>query len=174
MSVISTTSDILGLEQQGHDLTFLQMCCRGIIVFASGLVMVRFAHKRFFAKKNAFDILLALVLGSTLGRAINGSERLFETIGVCFLLVLLHRLVSTAYRRFPRIEELVKGHANVLVEDGKVNEEVLNHHDVTMDDLKEDLRLMANLSDFDQVALACLERSGEISIVKKMPEPLPK
>lgn len=167
MPVIATASDILGLDQQGHDLTFLQMCGRGVIVFAAGLLLVRFADKRFFAKKNAFDVLLALVLGSTLGRAINGSERLFETIGVCFLLVLLHRLVSAAARRMPVVERFVKGHTNVLVEDGKVNQAALDHHDVTLDDLKEEMRLMANVGELDKVALACLERSGEISIVKR-------
>ncbi len=167
MSAPSLLSDLLGLGRQAQELGFLQMCCRGVVVFFSGLLLVRFAEKRFFAKKNAFDVLLALMLGSTLGRAINGSERLFETIGVCFLLVLLHRLVSMAARRFPVLETVVKGHTNVLVEDGRLNQAALDHHDVTKCDLEEEMRLMANIDDLGRVSLACLERSGEISIVKK-------
>src|SRR4030081_80182 len=43
-------SNALGSGVEAKNLTVLQVCLRGIVVFASTLVMVRFAHKRFLAK----------------------------------------------------------------------------------------------------------------------------
>ncbi|MDB6120676.1 MAG: hypothetical protein JWO08_4457 [Verrucomicrobiaceae bacterium] len=160
-------SDMLGLQSEAQELTFSQVCLRGVVIFVAGLLMVRVADKRFYAKKSAFDILLALVLGSTLGRAINGSERLFETIGVCFLLVLIHRLMGFAACRYPSFEKIVKGHTNTLVKEGQVLKNNLYGHHLSEEDLNEQLRLQGNASSAEEVALACLERSGEISVIKK-------
>lgn len=163
-------NDLLGLDRSVQELEFRQIILRAFVVFISGIVLVRIADKRSFAQKSAFDVLLILILGSVMGRSITGSERLFPTIGACFFLVILHRLMGLGACLWPRFEKLVKGHTDVLVKDGQVQKKTLRAHHISGEDLAEQLRLKAMMADTGQVRLACLERSGEISFIKKNEE----
>jgi uncharacterized membrane protein YcaP (DUF421 family) len=53
-----------------------------------------------------------------------------------------------------------------VIENGRIQKEALNRHQVSHDDLMEDLRLNGKLEDISKVKLAQLERSGEISVIK--------
>jgi uncharacterized membrane protein YcaP (DUF421 family) len=156
----------LGLDQQGHELTTLQMSLRAVVVFAAALLMLRFAHKRFFAGKNAVDLLLSLVLASTLSRAINGSAAFAPTLIVGFVLVLLHNGVTRLAYHHHRFGAWVKGQPEQLVTDGKPNVAAMKKHNVTEHDLIEDLR-SEGVDRVEKVARATLERSGNISVVRK-------
>lgn len=163
----SSLNDLFGLDKPAQELEFRQMILRAFVVFVSGIVLVRIADKRSFAKKSSFDVLLILILGSIMGRSITGSERLFPTIGACFFLILLHRLMGSLACRWHWLEKLVKGHTDVLVREGQVQEKTLRAHHISEEDLVEQLRLKAMEPDPAQIRLACLERSGEISFIKK-------
>jgi uncharacterized membrane protein YcaP (DUF421 family) len=136
----------------------------GLHVEPRDLAMLRIAHKRFFAHRNALDVLLSLVLASTLARAINGNAAFFESIGAGFALVLTHRAVAWVAARSPRIERLVKGRPTLLVTGGAIQHATLRRHDLSEDDLVEDLRLSGHGS-FASVREARLERNGKISIL---------
>jgi uncharacterized membrane protein YcaP (DUF421 family) len=56
--------DAIGSGVQATDLSTAQVCLRAVIVFFAALIIVRFADKRFFARKNAFDVILGFVLAS--------------------------------------------------------------------------------------------------------------
>ncbi|WP_395744802.1 DUF421 domain-containing protein [Prosthecobacter sp.] len=160
-------TDLFGLDRTAETLEFHQMIARAVVVFISGIVLVRIADKRSFAKKSAFDVLLILILGSIMGRSITGTERLFPTVGACFFLILLHRLMGSLACRWPRLETWVKGHTDVLAEDGRLHEQTLRRHHISGDDFAEQLRLKAMTSELPDIRLACLERSGEISFIKR-------
>ncbi|WP_395739335.1 YetF domain-containing protein [Prosthecobacter sp.] len=51
--------------------------------------------------------------------------------------------------------------------DEVVREATLRRHHVSEDDLSKQLRLKAKMTEPNQVKLACLERSGEISFIPK-------
>jgi len=157
----------LGMDAQASDLTFLQIACRGVIVFVAALIMVRAADKRFLSQKTAFDAVLAFMLASMLARAINGNSAFWATIGGSFVLAAVHRLVATASRRWHRFGNLVKGHANLVIKDGVVLTNTLLKHDLSEHDLAEDLRLNGNVDSPAQVKLAFFERNGQISVVKR-------
>lgn len=160
-------SDFFGLDRSAETLEFRQVLARALMVFITGLVLVRIADKRSFAKKSSFDVLLILILGSIMGRSITGSERLFSTIGACFFLIFLHRILGSVACRFPRFEKWVKGHTDLLVREGHVEEKTLRAHHISEADLEEQLRLQAMTTDTKKIRLAYLERSGEISFIKK-------
>lgn len=158
-------SDMLGLHGE-NDLGFLQVILRAFIVFVATLILARIAHKRFFAKKNAFDVIMALILASMLARTINGKEPLFPTLAGGLFLVLLHRTLSWIAFRFPGFDNLIKGHRNCLIVDGVINREVLQKHSVTEEDLTEQLRLR-KVQKAQDVRAAYLERSGEVSVLPR-------
>lgn len=158
---------LLGLQVEPRDLTLLQLSLRALVVFIASLLMLRLAHKRFFAGKNAIDVLLTFILASTLSRAINGSASFFGTIAVGFILVLLHNFLTWAACRFHPFGKWLKGHSQVVIADGQIDDHTLQKHHVSRNDLEEDLRLNGSLIRPEEVQLAMLERNGEISVVPK-------
>src|SRR5437763_9743179 len=157
----------LGLGVEPKDLTFVQVSLRGIIVFLATLIMVRLGHKRSLAHKTPFDAILLVILASVLSRAINGSAAFFATLGGGVVLVVLHRVFAHLAYHSHRFGILVKGSPDTIVRDGKWDLCVMRRNHVSMHDLEEDMRLDAHIDDLSKVRLARVERSGDISFIKK-------
>ena len=64
-------------------ITWWQECARAALIFCYGLLLVRLAGRRIFATWSALDIVVAIVTGSTLSRALTGNAPLFGTLWVC-------------------------------------------------------------------------------------------
>jgi uncharacterized membrane protein YcaP (DUF421 family) len=159
--------ELLGLGMEPKQLTFLQISIRGVIVFAATLMMVRISSKRSLAEKTAFDATLLVIIASVLARAINGSAPFFPTLGTGFVLVLLHRsLALTAYYSHG-FGILIKGKAAILVENGKLQRRNMSLNHISEHDLDEDMRLDAGTEDLSKIKVARLERSGDISFIKR-------
>jgi uncharacterized membrane protein YcaP (DUF421 family) len=158
---------LLGLHSSAQDLTLLQMTSRCVAVFVVGLTLVRLADRRFMARNAAFDVLLGIVLGSVLSRAINGQAPFFPTLGASAVLIVLHRLIGTLASRYRPIARLVKDSPAVLVRDGRIDVEVLRRHNIGEDDLEENLRLNGNEAGVANILEARLERNGLISVIRK-------
>jgi uncharacterized membrane protein YcaP (DUF421 family) len=159
--------DLIGAGLEPKDFTFFQISLRGLIVFSLSVIMVRLADKRFFAKKSAFDVILGFILASMLARAVNGSSAFFPTLGGGFVLIGLHRLLARLAFRSHKFGNLVKGKADVLIENGKVKVDIMRENNISDHDLLEDLRSNGKVEDPKDVKLALFERSGEISVVPK-------
>jgi uncharacterized membrane protein YcaP (DUF421 family) len=171
MSAVFTVVDAaLGLEVPPAQLTFLQVSLRGVIVFVATLVIVRWADRRFLAIKGAFDAVLGFILASMLARAVNGSSAFFPTIGGAFVLVMLHRFVASWARHSHAFGNLVKGHTDVVIANGQVDERALVRNRLSRHDLLEDLRLNGNVAAEEDVSLAVFERNGQISVVRRSRE----
>ena len=137
-------------------------------MFLAALLMVRMSSKRSLAEKTAFDAVLLVILASVLSRAINGSAGFYTSIGASFVLVLLHRFFAWIACRSHLFGKLIKGSPAVIIAGWKsrfardATEPCVSEHD-----LEEDLRLLANLEDISKVRVARVERSGDISFIKK-------
>jgi uncharacterized membrane protein YcaP (DUF421 family) len=157
---------LLGLGVEPKELTFLQVSLRGVIVFIATLVMIRLSSKRSLAEKTAFDAALIIIIASVLARAINGSAPFFPTLGIGFILVLLHRLLSVAAYYSHGFGTLIKGKAAVLVENSRLQRRNMRLNHISEHDLEEDMRLDAATEDVSKIKTARLERSGDISFIK--------
>jgi uncharacterized membrane protein YcaP (DUF421 family) len=158
---------LLGLSVEPKDLTFVQISLRGIIVFLATVAMVRLGHKRSLSRKTPFDAVLLVILASVLSRAINGSAAFFATLGGGVVLVLLHRLFAHLAYYSHGFGILVKGKPDVIVRDGQCDFQMMRRNHISTHDLEEDLRLDAHIDDLSKVRLARVERSGDISFIKK-------
>ena len=158
---------LLGLSAEPRNLTFLQISLRGIIVMIIALIMIRLGSKRSLAEKTVFDAALIVVLASVLARAINGNAAFFPTLGAGFVIVFLHRLFAWIAVRSHAFGILIKGRPHVIVENGTVHWDVLKRHHISKHDLEEDLRLAAKTEDMSKIRIARVERSGDISFIKK-------
>src|SRR6266536_5014714 len=161
-----SAAQLLGLGIEPKDLTFPQVSLRGVIVFVATLVMVRFSSKRSLAEKTAFDAVLIVVVASVLARAINGSAPFFPTLGVGFVLVILHRLLGAVAYYSHGFGIVIKGKSVVLVQNGKMQHKNMRLNHISEHDLEEDMRLDAKIEDLSKIKVARIERSGDISFIK--------
>jgi len=156
---------LLGLGLEPKDLTFVQISLRGAIVFVVANLMLRMADRRFLSKMSALDAILGFILASMLARVVNGSSAFFPSLGAGFVLVLIHRLFAWLAQRSHWFGELVKGHADPLIENGRVNQETMRANHLSERDLLEELREQGQVSSPEEVKTAALERSGKISVI---------
>jgi uncharacterized membrane protein YcaP (DUF421 family) len=158
---------LLGLGVEPKDLTFIQISLRGIVVFLVTLTTMRLGHKRSLSRKTPFDAVLLVILAAVLSRAINGSAAFFATLGGGVVLVVLHRLFAYLAFYSHGFGILVKGKADTIVRDGQCDFSVMRRNHVSMHDLDEDMRLSAHTDDLSRIRVARVERSGDISFIKK-------
>ena len=166
-AIYNFCAPLLGLDLEPKDLTFLQISLRGIIVFLATLIMIRLGHKRSLARKTAFDAVLIVILASVLSRAINGSAAFFATLGGSVIIVLVHRMLAFIAYHSHWFGCLIKGSPEVIVENGEMVLETMRINHISKHDLDEDLRLDAKLDDIAKVKVARVERSGDISFIKR-------
>lgn len=164
-------NELLGLELGAGELAMRHMVWRTVIVFTFAIVAIRLAVRRLLGHNAGFDIIVAIVLGSVLSRAINGEAAFFPTLGASVLLVALHYVIASLAFRFHRFSELIKGRAYVLVRNGEIDVASMRRCKITPDDLHENLRLNGGTIAQESVAEARLERNGSISVVRKPDSP---
>lgn len=169
-AVWDSITDLLGLD--APSLNLWQMGLRAAVIYIAALLLVRLVgDRRFIGKYAALDILLSVILGSTLSRAINGSAPFFETLGTALVLVGMHSLVCAIAYHFQFFDTLIKGHSRILIQDGQLRKKVMKKSHISQKDLEESLRLKAKLSEPSQVKIARLESNGEISILPQKKQP---
>lgn len=160
---------ILGLDvdtlNAGH------MLARAVLVYVATIFMVRVGEKRFLGKSTAFDVILGIILGSVVSRAINSSAAFFPTLAAGFFLVVLHWTFAVIAFRSDRLGTLVKGSTRNLVDNGRIVWDEMQNSHISRDDLLGALRLNGSTDDTSTVKSAWLERNGDISVLKQNRDP---
>lgn len=158
----------LGPLGGGGDLDAWQMALRAFIVFCFAVIIVRLGSTRFMSRNSPLDLILAIMLGSVLSRAITGQAAFFPTLAAGAVLVALHSLFALLAAWSDFFGNWVKGSSNLLIEDGRRIPGALLKNRVGTGDLREALRLHGHgHRSIDDIAVARLERNGEISVVLK-------
>lgn len=155
----------LGIGLNGGQLTATQMGLRAAVVYLAWLAAVRFADNRLLGRFSPFDVVLAVILGAVLGRAINGSTPFFETLIAGAVLVGIHWILTILSAHSHAFGKLVKGRERLLVWNGEVQQAEMRKNHLSDRDLLEMVRLKGNVADARNVAEAYLERNGEISVI---------
>jgi uncharacterized membrane protein YcaP (DUF421 family) len=145
--------------------TIPQYCARALIVFAFGILCIRIAGRRSFSQASPLDIIVAIIIGSNLSRTMTGKASFLGGLAASLVIVVLHRVLTTAVLRWGWLERLIKGRSVVLVRDGRLDRAAMARHGVSEIDLMESLR-MQEAEALAEVRLATLEDGGKISIIK--------
>jgi uncharacterized membrane protein YcaP (DUF421 family) len=151
----------------GHknDLDIWQECARAILIFVYGLLLVRVAGRRIFGKWSALDIVLSIIIGSNLSRAMTGGAPLGGTLAATTLLVVLHWLLAQMSARVPAVSNVLEGRAIVIRRGGETAERDRTWHAISHADLAEAPRQsgVEKPEDADRITL---EPSGKITVLK--------
>ena len=130
------------------------------------MTVIRLLGHKELAQITPIDFVYALILGSIV------EESLYETTTPVYHMVIMLAywgLLIYVIERFAmkneRFRRLTKGSAQLLINDGKVDEKVLKRHNMDIDEVRELLR-MNDVFSLREVKHAIMETSGKLSIVK--------
>ncbi len=151
----------------GKDLSIFQMSSRAFVLFFITLLLIRIAGLRAIGQKSAFDSIIMILLGAVLSRAVVGASPVFATIAASTMLSIIHRLVAMLAVRNEFIGSLIKGEKILLFTKGKLLENAMRKTCISRKDLMEELRLTTNEKKLENIDEIYMERSGQISFVKK-------
>jgi uncharacterized membrane protein YcaP (DUF421 family) len=160
----------LGLGLESKDISVWQMGLRAVVVYVVTVIVVRLGKKRFMGQATAFDVILGIMLGSIVSRAVTGNAPFLPALVASAVLIGMHWLFSAVAVRWHGFGWAIKGRAVHLVRAGEVDQKAMARSHMTEHDLWEDLRAKS-VSKLDQVAEARLERSGQLSVIKAQQGP---
>lgn len=171
MCLVDVLADILGTGDSTFELNAGQYLLRGVIVYIFAIAVLRLGDKRFLGKSTAFDVILGIMLGSVMSRAITGGSPFFATLLVSAMLVGLHWAFAYATYHTDSVGDWVKGVPRHLIKDGKPQQATLQGSHISDNDLVQALRTSQGTTDISRVDQAFLERAGEISFLMKPRDP---
>jgi uncharacterized membrane protein YcaP (DUF421 family) len=143
-----------------------QMSIRAVLILLYGLVLIRAFGIRAFGKQTPLDIIIAIIIGSNLSRALTGNARFIPTLAATAAIVVVFWVFEhlTAHSKFAGW--LIKGKSVQLMSDGAANEGAMRWNAVSRADIEEAARYSGH-QDLNSVASAFLERNGKISTPRR-------
>src|SRR5262245_12682285 len=147
----------------------LEKILRPIIVYLFLVIGLRLAGKRELAQLNPFDLVVLLTLSNTVQNAIIGDDNsvLGGVVGATTLLIVNAIAVRLLYGH-ERLEHLVEGDPDVLIEGGVLRLDRLKKELISVPELES----AAHKQGFDSLAeveRAILEPGGTITFTAKTP-----
>lgn len=144
---------------------------RGAIIYSFVFVLFRLTGKRQVGQLSPFDLVLLLLIGNAVQNSMNAGDNsitggLILGVTLVFLNVAVDRLTFSS----KKVQSVLEGSPKVLIHNGVINHEMLNHEKVTVRDLELALR-QEGLLDASAVRCAILESNGQISVIKKSEHP---
>ncbi len=159
-----------------HDMFFLglplaEKILRPVIVYLFLIVGLRLAGKRELAQLNPFDLVVLLTLSNAVQNAIIGDDNSVTggIIGAATLLIVNHFVVRYLYGH-DRLERLVEGDPDVIIDNGVVKFDRLKKELITLPELQSSAHKQGFAS-LDEVDRAILEPGGTIAFFAKRPTP---
>lgn len=144
---------------------------RPIIVYAFLVLGLRLAGKRELAQLNPFDLVVLLTLSNTVQNAIIGDDNTVTggIIGAATLLLLNYLVVRFLFRH-EKLDRLVEGDTDTLIENGVILEERLEKELLSIQDLRAAAHKQG-FGDLQEIESATLDPGGTICFVGKKPDP---
>jgi uncharacterized membrane protein YcaP (DUF421 family) len=164
MDWVSAFHDLIGHSRT--TITAGQMCLRGIIVILFGLVLIRLFGRRAFGRQSPLDIVVTIVIGSNLSRAMTANARFLPTLAATAAIVVFYWLLEHLAVRSHAVSWLTKGMPIKLMRGGRLDSKTLKRAAVSEGDIEEAAR-SSGLPELGAVEDAVLERNGKISTLKR-------
>ncbi|HKW56924.1 MAG TPA: YetF domain-containing protein [Candidatus Acidoferrum sp.] len=150
-------------------LPLLEKILRPVVVYAFLVVSLRLSGKRELVQLNPFDLVVLLTLSNTVQNAIIGDDNSVSggLIGATSLLAVNYLVVRFLYGH-RRLDQLVEGRADVLIDGGKVRTARLKKELITLPQLEAAARKQG-FNSLRDVETCVLEPGGTLSFLGKKP-----
>jgi uncharacterized membrane protein YcaP (DUF421 family) len=150
-------------------LPLLEKILRPVIVYIFLVVSLRLSGKRELVQLNPFDLVVLLTLSNTVQNAIIGDDNSVSggLIGATSLLLINYLVVRFLYGH-SKLEQIVEGRSDVLIENGKVHVERLKKELITTPQLEAAARKQG-FDSLEEVNKCVLEPGGTLTFIGKKP-----
>ncbi len=147
----------------------LEKILRAIAVYAFLIIGLRLAGKRELAQLNPFDLVVLLTLSNTVQNAIIGDDNSITggLIGAATLLLINYLVIRFLFAH-DRMDRLVEGEEDVLIDHGRIQEDHLKKELLT----RHELEIAAHrqgFGDLQEIDHAAIEPGGGIFFAAKKP-----
>jgi uncharacterized membrane protein YcaP (DUF421 family) len=151
-------------------LPILEKILRPIVVYMFLVVGLRLAGKRELVQLNPFDLVVLLTISNTVQNAIIGDDNSVSggLIGATSLLLINYLVVRYLYGH-GKLDQLVEGKADVLIENGQIRPERLKRELITMEQLSAAARKQG-FETLSEVQQCILEPGGTLTFIGKKPD----
>lgn len=144
-----------------------ELILRSTVVFIFLFLVIRIWGRKHLGSLSPFDFILLLIISEAVQNALVSDDKSVSGAMVTVItMILLNVVLNKLTFNFKNMEKLIDGEPIILIEDGKVDHNLLNSETVTHQELMEALR-SEGVMEIPKVRLAVLETSGKISVVKK-------
>lgn len=148
-------------------LSPLGFVLRAAVVYAALLIMVRSLGQREVGRLNAFDFVVAIVIGSVFAAPLSSAEQnLWGAVAAVGAIVVLRFVNGWLAIHFPWFARLTGGEPVVLIKDGRIQEDAMTRGHLSLDALMAELR-KRQIFNLEDVELAILEPTGHVTALKR-------
>jgi uncharacterized membrane protein YcaP (DUF421 family) len=151
-------------------LPILEKIIRPIIIYFFLVLVFRLSGKRELVQLNPFDLVVLLTISNTVQNAIIGDDNSLAggMIGATSLVITNYLVVRFLYDH-RKLDQMVEGSPDVLIEGGKIRNKNLKRELITLSQLEAAARKQgfSSLSEVDQ---CILEPGGTLSFIGKKPD----
>jgi uncharacterized membrane protein YcaP (DUF421 family) len=159
---------LFGIE---NHLSIGQEAARAVLIFAYGFTLLRLSGPRLFGHWSAIDVVISIMVGSALARAMTGSAPLIGTMVAAAVMAVLHVTLAHGVARYPKLARAFEGEAVTLVDHGRIDHDARRRCKISDADLREALRQQGldGEGKIGNVKAMTLEPSGKLSVIKIEP-----
>jgi uncharacterized membrane protein YcaP (DUF421 family) len=159
---------LLEIFGEQHHVTTMQETARAVLIFFYGLVLLRLSGPRLFGHWSALDIVISIMVGSALARAMTGNAPLVGTMAAAAVMAFLHVILAHLVARNMRLARVVEGEAITLIDHGRIDHVARKRNKISEADIREALREQGidGENKSANVKRMTLEPSGKLSVVK--------
>lgn len=153
------------------DISIIEKIIRPVIVYFFLVIGLRLAGKRELAQLNPFDLVVLLTLSNTVQNAIIGNDNSVTggIIGATTLLAVNYFVVRFLFKH-QKLDRLVEGDPDVLIEGGQIKHNRLKKELITLTEL-ESAAHKQGFGSLDEIDQAQIEPGGTFSFTGKKPAP---
>jgi uncharacterized membrane protein YcaP (DUF421 family) len=145
----------------------MDIALRAVVLYAFLIFVMRVIGRRELSSLGAVDLVLLIVLGDAIQQGLTQDD--YSVTGAVIAVAAIASMqVATSYVAFrsKRARRVLAGDPLVVIQDGKLIENVMRRERLHEDDLAEEMRLQ-QIGSFSDVQWAILESNGQVSFIKK-------
>ena len=145
----------------------MDIVIRAAIAFSFVFLLTRIVGRRELSSLEPFDLIMLIMMGDLVQQGVTQSD--YSVTGIFLAagtLALMTVLVSYLSFRFKRLRPILDGEPLVIVQDGKPIDGNLKRERLTIEEVAQEARIQ-QIASLDSIEWAVLERTGEISFIKK-------
>ncbi|WP_282941304.1 DUF421 domain-containing protein [Paenibacillus sp. RC67] len=150
-------------------MEILALFLRTVLVYFIVLLTLRIMGKREIGKLSLFDLVISIMIAEIAVFVLEDMGKpLIEGIVPMVTLVVIQMFIAYVSLKNEKLRRIFEGRPAIVIQNGKLNRDVMRRHRYNLDDLLLQLR-QNKVVDVADVEFAILEPSGKLTVVEKDP-----